>query len=364
MNFDERYFGPEGVTLEEERYAGSLYSEVRRAIFANPYYLTWGAHGDPPLPVYETSLRRALSGVLPFGTQWRFGAAARRSLASRADLRQGVDGRGFRRIVHPNGVCLTGFWEIDTDGPSAQYSGSFQPGSRALIIARYSVCCTETRRGRPRSLSMVGKLFPTVDPHHANTVMTANFITQEDLGGSRSVDIGDVELRNAPDVTPWRRGGGLPVFLVTVLALSKADAEPSVRQLYEIAELGKPADAPTRAPRYMRLVTEAVSSTEDADLDFRDEVLARIYDRGNPKPQRELVFHIDVSDEADVRGRLVKRVRVGQWHRIGRIVFKEAVASYNGDFVLHFHHPAWRHDHNNPATLARKRSRELPESVR
>src|ERR1700675_2700229 len=31
---------------------------------------------------------------------------------------------------------------------------------------------------------------------------------------------------------------------------------------------------------------------------------------------------------------------------IGNITFEEAVASYNGDCVLHFHHPTWRHDQN------------------
>ena len=357
MNVDPQYYGPEDVTLDDEAYHGSTYAEVRRAIFANAYYRTWGTPGDPPLPVYATSLRRALSGVLPFGGKWRFGAAARRTVASHADLRWGPDWRGFRRIVHPNGVCLTGTWEIDDAVPGPSYSGYFRAASRALIVARYSVCCTETRRGRSRSLSMVGKLFPTTNPDHTDRLRTANFITQEDLGGSRSTDIGAVEIRNAPDVTPWRRGGGLPVFLVTGLALAKADAETTVRQLYEIAELGKPQDEPTRAPAYMRLMTEVLPSAGEPDLDVREEVLARIYDRGNPRPQRALVFHIDVADDADVRGRLVKRVRVREWHRIGRIVFREAVVSYNGDFVLHFHHPEWRRDRNDPGTVARRKRR-------
>ena len=67
MNVDPQYYGPEDVTLDDEAYQGSTYAEVRRAIFANAYYRTWGTPGDPPLPVYATSLRRALSGVLPFG---------------------------------------------------------------------------------------------------------------------------------------------------------------------------------------------------------------------------------------------------------------------------------------------------------
>jgi hypothetical protein len=52
-----------------------------------------------------------------------------------------------------------------------------------------------------------------------------------------------------------------------------------------------------------------------------------------------------------------RRIITG-WKRIGRLVFREAVASYNGDFVLHFHHPVWRDDRNDPATVARPRHPE------
>ena len=47
---------------------------------------------------------------------------------------------------------------------------------------------------------MVGKLFPTTDPHHTTLLRTANFITQEDIGGAKSAYINDADLRNAPDV--------------------------------------------------------------------------------------------------------------------------------------------------------------------
>jgi hypothetical protein len=41
------------------------------------------------------------------------------------------------------------------------------------------------------------------------------------------------------------------------------------------------------------------------------------------------------------------------WRRIGEITFDEAVASYNGDFVIHFNHPTWRDDQNDPSTATR-----------
>jgi hypothetical protein len=358
MILDSAYSGPEGVTREDLGYQGSTFSEVRRALFANAYYLTWRGRDEPPLPVYDVTLRRALMGVLPFGRRWGFQQAARRTVEARSDLRWGPDRRGFRRIVHPNGVCLTGTWEIDAPQAGTGYTGYFKAGSRALIVARYSVCCTETRRGRYRSLSMVGKLYPTTDPNHGEPLRTANFITQEDFGGSKTRDISEAELRNAPDTTPWRRGAGVPVFLVTGVVLLRADKEPTIRQLHEIAELGKAGSERTSAPEFMRLITDPPPRViEEEDLDFRDEILGRIYDEGNPAPQRTLTFHIEVSDEGRTRGKLVQRRTITGWKRIGRIVFREAVASYNGDFVIHFHHPVWRNDRNDPATVARKRLR-------
>jgi hypothetical protein len=358
MTVDSGFSGAQGVTRDDRAYTGSTFAEVRDAIFANAYYAIWRGAGEPPLPVYRVTLRRALMGVLPFGREWGFQEAARRTVEAGADLRWGPDRRGFRRIVHPNGVCLTGLWEIDASQADTGYTGYFAAGSRALIVARYSVCCTETRRGRYRSLSMVGKLYPTTDPNHQGRVRTANFITQEDFGGSKTSHISDAIILNAPDTTPWRRGAGVFTFLVTGFVLIRADKEPTIRQLHEIAELGKPPAERTRAPEFMRLIADPPPrAVDNPDLDFRDEILGRIYDEANGVPQRTLTFHIEVSDEGRTRGRLVQRRTITNWRRIGRIVFREAVASYNGDFVVHFHHPVWRNDRNDPATVARRRLR-------
>jgi hypothetical protein len=204
-------------------------------------------------------------------------------------------------------------------------------------------------------LALVGKLYPTTDPDHPTPLRTASFITQEDFGGSKTTNIGQVELRNAPDTTPWRRGAGTPILLLTGIVLLRADKQPTFRQVYEIAELGKPAHEPTRAPEFMRLIAEPVRTIQGDDLDFRDEILGQIYDEGDQRPKRSLVFHIEVSDHGLTRGSLIQRRTITKWTRIGRIVFREAVASYNGDFVLHFHHPSWRNDRNDPASVARRR---------
>jgi hypothetical protein len=228
-------------------------------------------------------------------------------------------------------------------------------------VARYSTCCTETQRGRTRSLALVGMLFPAEGHQDATSLGTANFITQEDLGGANSDYINDAELRNAPDTTAWRRGLGTPILLVTGAVFAIADRQPTIRQLYQIAELGKPSGCPTRAPAFMRLTVAADQPRiSGQDLDFRDEIMAQIYDAADPTPKRQLVFEIDVTDEGLTRGPALRERRTFlNWRRIGRLVFNEAVASYNGDFVVHFEHPTWRRDRNDPATATRVGRRKV-----
>jgi hypothetical protein len=352
------YFGTEQFTEEDRAYKGSRFSEVRDALFANPYQKVWGGEGEPPLPTYEITLLSVLRGILPFGRPYFFRQAVERTVDSHADLRWGTDGKGFRRLIHPNGVCLTGLWEITEE---TEYSGYFRKGSRALIIGRYSTCCTEIRRGHTRSLSLVGKLYPSTDPNHAEPLRTASFFSQEDLGGERTDYINDAELRNAPDTHGWRRGAGVLILLVEGALFLRADKEPSHRQLYQIAELGKPKDEPTRTPQFMRLrVAPEQPRIEGEALDFRDEIMAQTFDKGDPLPKRTLTFHIEVTDEGSTRGLPVfQRRTFKNWRHIGKITFDNAVASYNSDFVIHFNHPTWRGDRNNPSTATRMNGRKL-----
>ena len=355
---DPTDFGTEQVTEEDRSYRGSRFSEVHDALFANPYQRVWGGPGEPPLPIYDVTLLGAVRGALSFGVPYFFRQAVARAVDSQADLRSGADRKGFRRIIHPNGICLTGLWEISEQTP---YSGYFRAGSRALAVGRYSTCCKETRRGHERSLSLVGKLFPTEDPGHGEPLHSANFFTQQDLGGERTDYINDAELRNAPDTTSWRRGFGLPILLVEGVLFGQTDKEPTQRQLYQIAELGKPDGEPTRAPAFMRLLVDPAQPRIPGEaLDFRDEIMAQIYDRGDPAPKRTLTFNIEVTDEGSTHGpAFLQRRSFVNWTRIGRLVFDEAAACYNGDFVIHFNHPTWRYDRNDPSTATRVNERRV-----
>jgi hypothetical protein len=346
----ESDIGMQQFTDEDRAYVGSRFRDVVDALFANPYQRVWGGPGEPPLPVYEVRFAEVASS--------HFRHAAERTVDSGADLRWGPDRKGSRRIVHPNGLCLIGRWEITED---TGYSGYFARGSSALAVTRYSTCCTETRRGHTRSLSMVGKLFPTTDPDHATPLRTANFMTQDDIGGEDTQYINDVPLRNAPNTTVSRRGIGAPTLIATGVTFNLADKEPTIRQLYTIAELGKPAGEPTRAPQFMQLlVSSEQPRIEGEALDFRDEVMAQIFDPGDPAPKRRLIFDIELTDEGETSGPAVlERRTFRNWRRVGTLTFDNAVISYNGDFVIHFHHPTWREDRNDPSTATRIGGRKV-----
>ncbi len=348
---EPRDFGIEGDAGEDRAHHGSRFSEVRDAIFANPYQKVWGREGEPPLPIQKPTLSNVLRGILPFGRQFLFRQASERTVDSRADLRWGPDRKGFRRLIHPNGVCLTGLWEITEE---TGYSGYFRKNSQALAVGRYSTGAA-TGRGHIRAQALAGKLFPTTDQNHAEALRSANFFTMEDIAGERTDYMNDAELLNAPNVTPWRSGRGLPVLLVSGVVFTLVDKKATLRQLHQIAELDKPPDEPTRAPEFMRLLAASDQPRiEGEGLDIRDEVLAQIFDKGDPVPKRKLTFHIEVTDEGTTRAFLgyVRRT-LKDWRRIGRLTFDNAVASYNGDFVVHFNHPGWRDDRNNPVTANR-----------
>jgi hypothetical protein len=80
--------------------------------------------------------------------------------------------------------------------------------------------------------------------------------------------------------------------------------------------------------------------------------MAQIYDRSDPQPKRTLTFRIETTDEGKTLGNALKERReFKNWRLIGTMTFNAAVASYNGDHVLHFHHPPWREDRNDARTV-------------
>jgi hypothetical protein len=112
----------------------------------------------------------------------------------------------------------------------------------------------------------------------------------------------------------------------------------------------------------MRLVVDpAQPRIEGQGLDIRDEIMAQIYDKGDPTPKRKIKFFIEVTDDGETKNILgAIRRKFSNWRRIGTLTFDQAVVSYNGDFVLHYGHPRWRDNPNDPASVARPSKVQTP----
>ena len=180
-------------------------SEVRggaRCHLRQPVSEEWGRGGEPPLPVYKVTLAAfCAASCRSAGFQFLDAARACRRFARRPAL-----GTGPARLSPPaSSERHMPHRPLGDHGrdPILRLLQKRQPGAgdRTLLDVLHG----DAARPR-RSLSLVGKLYPTLDPNHAEPLRTASFITQQDLGGERRDYINDAELRNAPDTRAWRRG--------------------------------------------------------------------------------------------------------------------------------------------------------------
>lgn len=243
---------------------------------------------------------------------------AKRTLANHSDMLAPFD-----KLAHPNGVCMRGIWEIDTENI---YGGYFKNGSKALILGRASSAMSNTKRGENRAFGLAGKLFPTQDEEEIFTSPSANFFVIDDLGGTDAEYFTDVELTNEPEVSFTSSIFlSLRYGLKVSDAFAEADENPGIRQLYEISYLGEDNNSQIITPKWMKISAQSGQTSFGVD-DFRDEFSLDI--------NQSLVFDIFVAsveiDEEKV------------WSKIGTITFDDSVVSYSCDHRLHFHHPLWR----------------------
>lgn len=339
---------PDHLSLERA-YQGSVFSQLKAAVWQRPY---------DSLPIYHLSRDRLFSE--------EFERNSARTIDTHVDLLE----TERLKIVHPNGICLTGVWQINQENP---YSGYFAKGRRGLVLARISSEGDQValpNKSKPVSdhwtgqkyisYGLAAKLFPTGDVEDPRPYRPAHLIVQTDIGGQASGDVSTVAMTNAPDVTVKRRGfaadgfvgGGVRILARSGRAFDAVDEQNTIRQTYEIAELDKPAATPTSAPKYLKLTAAPRDRRQLGEGDFRLAIEKYIENRG------ALSFDIWVAN----RGKkvtitpLLQKTRVEDpWIKIGELTFTDAVNSRACDARLHFHHPAWRQDRNEPASQVRPR---------
>lgn len=267
-------------------YQGTTFRAVKEAAFSGPY--------TRPLPCHR--------GVGPSTVLQLFNDAAR-NLHDKRDIRPRYD-----KLIHANGVCYAGTWEIDTDSP---YTGYFANGSRGLLIARASVAGPFIEQGHARSFGFGVKVFPTLDPDE--WVWPGNLVAVSNLSGSRARHVLDIEPTNYPQIG-WNPAGNL----INRVIFRLMDTRPGYRQLFPISTLGVRPGAPVVTPDLLLLRPAAGTPRIDAK-DFRDEIRIANY------PGGRLVYDILVKDFGDT-----------DWTRLGSMTFTEDTVSEGSDKQLHF----------------------------
>jgi hypothetical protein len=291
-------------------YAGSSFATVWSQVASDPY---------PSLP-HDAVTLGSFFGFF----QDHMLDAARRTLSDHSDLLP-----RFRKLVHPNGVCLAGTWNITVDTP---FTGAFRPGRR-LFIARASTALTATERGQYRAFGFAGKIFPTLDPDAV--VPTANFFTIEDLGCTLrdhyldAVNTNDIIHISFTPETFLNTPVGAAVAAAFLAADHTFDTKQTlIRQLYPIAEAGEADPTQARAPMWLKITGAPDVPRVDA-VDFRDELRLENYPDG-------LRFDIWIADQGTREGDK-------SWQRVGYIDVTDEALSDSCDHRLHFHHPPFRH---------------------
>ena len=228
---------------------------------------------------------------------------AARNLIDRRDLLPRFD-----KLIHANGICHTGVWNITEPSP---YTGYFRQGAEGLVLARLSVAGLFLKSGFRRAFGIGGKLFPTMDPDEV--VWPANFVTVSHLSGTRARHILDIESTNRPTV-----GLGPAPFVVNRIIFRLMDRRPGFRQLHPISSLGVLPGDPVRTPDLMLL--KAVDSLPRVEeKDFREELRVKRY------PDGKLIYGIYVRNFGE-----------SIWNRLGTLTFDDDVTSESGDKRLHF----------------------------
>ena len=283
-------------------YSGSKLKDVWTEIRSNPYRR---------LPQETVSVTKFFS----WGTNL-LAQSAKRTIADGSDLLP-----RFNKLVHPNGICFRGTWNMTESSP---YTGYFEQGKQAVLIARASSALSETTAGNYRGFGLAVKLYPTDNPNHFFPLKPANFFVIDDLGGTLTRSYLDAPMTNEPALSI--RASSIfiaPIAAAAQAAFTAADKNPGIRQLYPVAEMGLRPLQRAVSPKYLKVIGSPLMR-RNGIADFRDELNVNLYGGA---------LDFDV---------LVSEAKAGPFTKVGYIEFLESVASDSCDHKVHFPHPKFR----------------------
>ncbi len=253
-------------------------------------------------------------------------ADAKRTLSNFDDLLGPERGP---KLLQANGICFSGYWEITE---KSDFTGVFESGRRAPVIARASTIFSGTRQSERRAFGMAVKLLPD----DLGDAPSLNVFSSHSAGGVTQPYVLDLSMDNEPPlgrIPSWR---DISTALKLKSTLLQADREagsvdPSVTYR-GVAALGEyNVQGLSRSPHWIRF-SPATEERVDRE-DFRDELRVENY-QGN-----QLTYNIDVGDQAGVVDKAKKKKSSALWQTIGKLVFTESITSNVCDTQLHFPHP-------------------------
>ena len=302
--------------MAQESYKGSSFNEVmnvledRDPVLATPVeQQEFAVYKSGRLPQYQMNRQ----SVFAFGSA-QLQADAKRTVSERADYYPRLN-----KLLHPNGVCLTGEWVIDQNSP---YSGYFKKGTTGLFVGRVSVAMQETVAKAKRGFGVAGKIFPTTNPNQV--VPTVNFFTVDVLLGEVTRHFMDTKVTNEPPTGITLSIPMIKFGMDIADALTLADHSPMFRPIRPIAKLAETGSV--RSPKWIRISAAPAQKMND-EADFRNEVMTAI------AANNGLLLDIEVSETTKDRNATTG------WTRIGHIDAKRGIVNYGCDRRLHFAHP-------------------------
>lgn len=321
-------------------YQGSSYNEIVSVIDGsgpaptNPKelyeYNVYGPHGvstGQSLPHYRVDFL-SMGGLFSSPLAER----AKKTVTERADTYN-----YFKKIVHANGICVTGEWKINDNSP---YSGLLESGTDALFIGRLSVSLNETTytndKGEvnARAFGFVGKIFPTMDPN--KKVPTTSLFTTDVLSGTDAPTLLGVKVTNDPPIFPNLNIAGSLSKIAP--AFKKADSSPTFRPVTQLARVDRNgrgvAQEEVKAPIWLRL-SAAEGTPMNTQNDFRNEI-SQAMDESHQNLQFDIEASSTTSDRTAETG----------WQKIGQISLHQAIVSFGCDRQIHFSHP--KDDNSKP----------------
>lgn len=225
----------------------------------------------------------------------------------------------FDKLLHSNGICFQGEWNIDSESP---WTGLYATKTKIPVIVRASTTLGGVLRDEKRGFSLALKFFPA--PNRQSPTISQNIFLIDTLAGYQMDSIFDSTVSNQPD---FGISFDFAMGLHVIKTFAAADFDPSFRPVDHIASVRRNGEIVDEAigPQGLKLIPTHQTSGQ-VPKDFRSEMRQEAR-------KKKLIYEIWVSEDRPSAS--VQR----DWKKIGKLSLRDPRITYGCDRRLHFPHP-------------------------